>query len=49
LVFAALQFKVGTNQALDQTLAALAVFKCATRVGVNSASYDGLPRPYQID
>jgi len=30
-------------------LATLAAVKYATRVGVNSSRFDGLPRPYQID
>ena len=31
------------------TLAALVAVKCATRIGVNSSRFDGLPRPTQID
>jgi len=31
------------------TLAALVAAKCATRVGINSGHFDGLPRPSQLD
>ncbi|CAA9288904.1 MAG: hypothetical protein AVDCRST_MAG08-4466 [uncultured Acetobacteraceae bacterium] len=30
------------------TLAAFVAVKCATRIGVNSGRFDGLPRPTQI-
>ncbi len=31
------------------TLAALVAVKCATRIGVNSGHFDGLPQPGQLD
>ena len=31
------------------TLAALVAVKCATRIGVNSGRFDGLPQPGQLD
>jgi len=31
------------------TLAALVAAKCATRIGVNSGHFGGLPRPSQLD
>jgi hypothetical protein len=41
--------KLMAGTAFLVTLAALVAVKCATRVGVNSSRFDGLPRPYQID
>jgi hypothetical protein len=31
------------------TLAALVAAKCAARIAINSAHFDGLPRPSQLD
>ena len=31
------------------TLAALVAVKCATRIGVNSGDFGGLPQPGQLD
>ena len=34
---------------LAALVAALVAVKCATRIGVNSGDFDGLPQPGQLD